>query len=450
MGIGESPADVPNAEAPDAPSFEVELSFSNELAPGPHELYVQAFDGEGISGPRQTLGIEATPREVPQGELVFSLDWNTQSDLDLHVTTPRGEIIWAKDINSFDPPAPGDPPVAEDAFEQGGILDFDSNAACTIDGRQQENIAFAQTPEAGEYVVRVNTASLCGQPGAFWNLRVLVQDEVQARAQGSSVSSSTRFGSSAGSGKPCPEVLLQPGRKRMRSWFIAALSSFGFHSVVAASVLTGGNSAALHSISAPVEFTLTLPDEQEEPPVAIQDEARAEEKVDPIPTPVKSTPKPESANPRAMEQAASQAQAQTTQGPVVTGITMSNGPQVGSQAQTLKGAQKKQLIAKAVQTSKGPCEEAMQKPKPLLRTTPIPYPSHIQSQGIEGRLVIRAYIDEKGNVDKLDVLSSVHPTLDRLAEQAVRTWTFRPAMRCGKAVAGGTYTMARRFVLENN
>jgi len=30
---------------------------------------------------------------------------------------------------------------------------------------------------------------------------------------------------------------------------------------------------------------------------------------------------------------------------------------------------------------------------------------------------------------------------------AVKHWRFKPAMACGKAIAGGTYVLARRFEL---
>ncbi|HEX9103213.1 MAG TPA: energy transducer TonB, partial [Polyangia bacterium] len=42
---------------------------------------------------------------------------------------------------------------------------------------------------------------------------------------------------------------------------------------------------------------------------------------------------------------------------------------------------------------------------------------------------------------------SVDAALDAAAVAAVKTWTFKPAMRCGKPMSGGVFTLARRFEL---
>jgi len=47
----------------------------------------------------------------------------------------------------------------------------------------------------------------------------------------------------------------------------------------------------------------------------------------------------------------------------------------------------------------------------------------------------------------VQVQGSVDAALDAAAVAAVKTWTFKPAMRCGKAMAGGVFTLARRFEL---
>jgi hypothetical protein len=57
-------------------------------------------------------------------------------------------------------------------------LDFDSNANCVIDGRRQENVIFpvGSTPPPGDYIVRVDAASLCGQSGAQWTVTATQYD----------------------------------------------------------------------------------------------------------------------------------------------------------------------------------------------------------------------------------------------------------------------------------
>jgi outer membrane biosynthesis protein TonB len=50
-------------------------------------------------------------------------------------------------------------------------------------------------------------------------------------------------------------------------------------------------------------------------------------------------------------------------------------------------------------------------------------------------------------VTDVAVVTGVDPALDAAAIATVKTWRFRPALACGKPVAGGVYTIARRFVL---
>ena len=61
--------------------------------------------------------------------------------------------------------------------------------------------------------------------------------------------------------------------------------------------------------------------------------------------------------------------------------------------------------------------------------------------------MLRVTVSKDGGVAKVDVVSSVDPQLDAAAIAAVERWRFKPSMRCGKAVAGGVYTLARRFEL---
>ncbi len=85
-----------------------------------------------------------------------------------------------------------------------GTLDFDSNAACVIDGRRQENVIFTQTPPPpGEYIVRVDAFSLCGQAAAQWRLEV--NDRPTARvvnpATWEATDADTRGAHGAGAGR---------------------------------------------------------------------------------------------------------------------------------------------------------------------------------------------------------------------------------------------------------
>lgn len=96
--------------------------------------------------------------------------------------------------------------------------------------------------------------------------------------------------------------------------------------------------------------------------------------------------------------------------------------------------------------SAGACTEPPGKPEPTLRTE-IEYTEDARAAGIEGRLVLRVTVDATGQVSDAVVVTSVDPALDAAAIATVKTWRFRPALACGKPVAGGQYTIARRFVL---
>lgn len=92
------------------------------------------------------------------------------------------------------------------------------------------------------------------------------------------------------------------------------------------------------------------------------------------------------------------------------------------------------------------CTEEPSKPEPVFKTE-IEYTAAARAEGIEGKLKLRVVIGGDGAVLTVEVLSSVSPELDAAAVAAVKRWRFRPAMACGKPVAGGTYVLARRFEL---
>jgi hypothetical protein len=161
------------------------------------DLYAVGVDG--LVGAPTTLSLTPEPRPAPSGALVVSLDWDVQADLDLRVVDPNGAEIWHKKINSYvAPPPPASP--GPDAYLDGGILDFDSNAECVIDGLRQENVIWHRTPPVGTYTVRVDTFSLCGLPAARWHLRVLRDDALVTEARGTSLPSDTRFDHGPGAG----------------------------------------------------------------------------------------------------------------------------------------------------------------------------------------------------------------------------------------------------------
>lgn len=105
-------------------------------------------------GPYVTIGVNLTP--VGLGDVQVSLAWDAPSDLDLHLVEPDSvtgaaggrEIYYGASV---------------DTATQ-GKLDLDSNAACNIDGKNNENITFqGGTPLRGTYIVRVDNWDACSQ-----------------------------------------------------------------------------------------------------------------------------------------------------------------------------------------------------------------------------------------------------------------------------------------------
>lgn len=199
--------------------------------------------------------------------------------------------------------------------------------------------------------------------------------------------------------------------------------------------------------------------------IAVVGEKKKEVKPD-VPKP---KPKPIVAAPKPQPKAEAPTHAPTPEvapvaAPVESGLTLGNedstpGIDVGGKGPATakpaapsekreKQAQKKE---KAISPKDNPeednCTEAPSKPQPLTRPSDIEYTQDARANGVEGRLVLRITIGADGTVADVQVQSAVDPALDAAAVAAVKTWTFKPAMRCGKSMAGGVFTLARRFEL---
>jgi len=127
-----------------AAATELLVSFGATPPATDFDLTFQALDGDGVVGAEATLPVSLIT--VGTGELQVSLSWDTETDVDLHVVEPDGEEIF----------------YGNDVSQSGGELDLDSNAACGIDGVNNENITWARRPPRGEYIVRVDYWDNCG------------------------------------------------------------------------------------------------------------------------------------------------------------------------------------------------------------------------------------------------------------------------------------------------
>jgi len=72
-------------------------------------------------------------------------------------------------------------------------------------------------------------------------------------------------------------------------------------------------------------------------------------------------------------------------------------------------------------------------PKPVLQTIPV-YPEKVKAEKIEGTVVLEVSTDKNGNVDKVRVLKSLHPELDKAAQDALMKWKYEKVLKDGKPV----------------
>lgn len=191
-------AGVPSVATPDDPSYTATLQFSEGIILGNYTLVVHAVDQNGNFGPPkgQILVAETSPLNPPAtGALVVTLSWDTESNLDLHVVDPAGlDIYWGNPSSQ--------PPFSFDQTEAGsyGYIDYDPNGGCIIDGLRREDAIWPNPPPSGQYTVRVDTPSLCGQPIANWDVRVALDGIELGAASGVAVDADTRGLHGAGSG----------------------------------------------------------------------------------------------------------------------------------------------------------------------------------------------------------------------------------------------------------
>jgi hypothetical protein len=202
------PAGAADLNMPDELTWSAKVSFADTLAAGTHELMVAAIDGAGRFGPAATLTLAVRDRQLDLADtrLAIALRWDTEADLDLHVVVPGDPpiVVWAGNLNSYVPPPPGEP-VDPGAAAAGGVLDYDSNAQCQIDGRREENVVWRGAPAippGGSYAVLVDTFSLCAATTAHWSVDVFVDGDAtsKAHAEGTVTDADTRGDHVAGSG----------------------------------------------------------------------------------------------------------------------------------------------------------------------------------------------------------------------------------------------------------
>lgn len=101
---------------------------------------------------------------------------------------------------------------------------------------------------------------------------------------------------------------------------------------------------------------------------------------------------------------------------------------------------------KRVQRHRARCDGPTRKLRPQNRSI-LSYPPRARAQGLQGRLEARLFVDTRGRVTQVKIRRSPGAVFDREILPKLRTWTFSPAMRCGKAIAAH-YDVVRHFRLD--
>lgn len=138
------------------------LSFAQSLALSEFDILFAVADGSGPIGPYASLQTSALT--VGTGDVQVSLSWDADSDVDVHVIDPAGEEVF----------------YGHKTSASGGTLDLDSNAACTLDHKRNENITWpvGRAPQ-GTYIVRVDYWDACGVAATNFTVRIINGTEAQ-------------------------------------------------------------------------------------------------------------------------------------------------------------------------------------------------------------------------------------------------------------------------------
>ncbi|MDR2138360.1 MAG: hypothetical protein LBP50_02255 [Tannerella sp.] len=164
--------------------YQVVLLLSQRLS-ADFNIFVSAVSVAGAIS-MTVNSTEIAVIEVGTGKLQISLSWDKLDDVDLILVDPNNNAIFYAQPFAFDRP------VSEEVWDEYsetfsytsstwedrkafftsrgyriiGELDLDSNAACDIDGVNNENITYEETAIPGSYAVAVNLWEKCTASGA--------------------------------------------------------------------------------------------------------------------------------------------------------------------------------------------------------------------------------------------------------------------------------------------
>ncbi|MFL5305646.1 MAG: energy transducer TonB [Polyangia bacterium] len=150
--------------------------------------------------------------------------------------------------------------------------------------------------------------------------------------------------------------------------------------------------------------------------------------------------------------------------PVAMNLAMSNsamdiGPGIGLEGRAPKAAAAPVKVASALsekrtqrtreEAGESACAEEPTKPEVEVQAPAIDYTVYPQAQadGIEGKFKARLTIGANGEVESISVVAGLDPAFDAAIVAALKRWRFKPALACGKPVAGAVVPFSARFEL---
>jgi hypothetical protein len=171
------PASSPDTQTPGALGYTILAGFNINDAPGLHAARLVAIGPTGSAGtqldvplcldsPIPDNGHACTPSIAPPAA-VFTLKWDTDFDLDMHVVGPGG-VVYDSKTRIAEPLEAGVNKIPSDE----PFIDRDSMRNCVVDGLLQEDLIFPVTPPRGSYFLFVDPYSACGQNAVHFTFTV--------------------------------------------------------------------------------------------------------------------------------------------------------------------------------------------------------------------------------------------------------------------------------------
>ncbi|HTB76969.1 MAG TPA: hypothetical protein VK762_27180 [Polyangiaceae bacterium] len=171
------PAGAPDTQTPGALGYSFSAGFNADDPPGNHTLRLVAIGPTGNAGTQFGIpvclessipdnGHACNPSIAPPAA-VFTLTWDTNFDLDMHVVGPAGAVYDTK-MRVPEPLEAGVTKIPPDE----PFIDRDSMQNCVPDGLRQEDLVFPDTPPEGNYFLFVDPFSACGQNAVHFTFTV--------------------------------------------------------------------------------------------------------------------------------------------------------------------------------------------------------------------------------------------------------------------------------------